>query len=121
MKTDKSGLVSAGILLWRRERGELEVLLAHMGGPFWVKKDHGHWTIPKGEIESGEEAEAVELREFTEETGRAPVPERRRGAGGAPGRGLHRSRHPCRVERHGVGAVVQALRRVSRLRHRRAF
>jgi predicted NUDIX family NTP pyrophosphohydrolase len=72
MTTDKSGRVSAGILLWRRDRGELEVLLAHMGGPFWVKKDHGHWTIPKGEIEPGEAAQAVALREFAEETGHAP-------------------------------------------------
>src|SRR4029078_2853069 len=72
MTTDKSGRISAGLLLWRRNRGELEVLLAHMGGPFWVKKDHGHWTIPKGEIEPGEEAHAVALREFAEETGHAP-------------------------------------------------
>ena len=72
MKTDKSGRVSAGLLVWRRVDGELEVLLAHMGGPFWAKKDHGHWTIPKGEIEPGEEPEAVALREFTEETGHAP-------------------------------------------------
>jgi predicted NUDIX family NTP pyrophosphohydrolase len=72
MTTDKSGRISAGLLLWRRNRGELEVLLAHMGGPFWVKKDHGHWTIPKGEIEPGEEAHAVALREFAEETGQAP-------------------------------------------------
>jgi predicted NUDIX family NTP pyrophosphohydrolase len=72
MPTDKSGLVSAGLLLWRRRHGELQVLLAHMGGPFWAKKDHGHWTIPKGEIEPGEEAEAVALREFAEETGHAP-------------------------------------------------
>jgi len=67
----KSGRVSAGILLWRLHDGELEVLLAHMGGPFWVKKDRGHWTIPKREIEPGEEAQAVALREFAEETGHA--------------------------------------------------
>ena len=72
MTSDKSGRVSAGILLWRRDGGELEVLLAHMGGPFWVTKDRGHWTIPKGEIEPGEEAQAVALREFAEETGHAP-------------------------------------------------
>jgi predicted NUDIX family NTP pyrophosphohydrolase len=72
MTTDKSGRISAGILLWRRDHGELEVLLAHMGGPLWVKKDRGHWTIPKGEIEPGEEAQAVALREFAEETGHAP-------------------------------------------------
>jgi predicted NUDIX family NTP pyrophosphohydrolase len=72
MTTNKSGRVSAGILLWRRRDHAVEVLLAHMGGPYWAKKDHGHWTIPKGEIEPGEEAHAVALREFTEETGHAP-------------------------------------------------
>jgi predicted NUDIX family NTP pyrophosphohydrolase len=66
---DKSGRTSAGILLWRRRDDRIEVLLAHQGGPFWVKKDHGHWTIPKGETEPGEELEAVARREFAEETG----------------------------------------------------
>jgi predicted NUDIX family NTP pyrophosphohydrolase len=46
--TDKSGRTSAGILLWRSRNGRLEVLLAHQGGPFWVKKDIGHWTNPQG-------------------------------------------------------------------------
>ena len=55
MTKDKSGRTSAGILLWRSREGRLEVLLAHQGGPFWVKKDIGHWTIPKGEVEPGEE------------------------------------------------------------------
>ncbi|HSD01217.1 MAG TPA: NUDIX domain-containing protein [Gaiellales bacterium] len=68
MPTDKSGRTSAGVLLWRRRGGDLEVLLAHNGGPFWAKKDLGHWTIPKGEIEPGEEPEAVARREFLEET-----------------------------------------------------
>ena len=68
MPTDKSGRTSAGVLLWRRRGGDLEVLLAHNGGPFWAKKDLGHWTIPKGEIEAGEEPEAVARREFLEET-----------------------------------------------------
>jgi predicted NUDIX family NTP pyrophosphohydrolase len=68
-KTDKSGRTSAGILLWRRRDDRLEVLLAHPGGPFWVKKDLGHWTIPKGEVEPGEELIAVARREFAEETG----------------------------------------------------
>ena len=53
MTTDKSGRTSAGILLWRRRDDRLEVLLAHMGGPYWVNKDLGHWTIPKGEVEEG--------------------------------------------------------------------
>jgi predicted NUDIX family NTP pyrophosphohydrolase len=47
----------------------LEVLLAHQGGPFWAKKDLGHWTIPKGEVEPGEELVTVARREFEEETG----------------------------------------------------
>jgi predicted NUDIX family NTP pyrophosphohydrolase len=67
--TDKSGRTSAGILLWRRRDGRLEVLLAHQGGPYWVNKDLGHWTIPKGEVEGGEELVAVARREFAEETG----------------------------------------------------
>src|SRR4029450_6654544 len=66
---DKSGRTSAGILLWRRRNHRLEVLLAHMGGPPWVNKDLGHWTIPKGEVEEGEELVAVARREFAEETG----------------------------------------------------
>ncbi len=47
------------------------MLLAHQGGPFWAKKDHGHWTVPKGETEPGEELDAVARREFAEETGHA--------------------------------------------------
>ena len=62
---------SAGILLFRR-RGEIEVLLAHFGGPFWANKDAGAWAIPKGLIEPGESAEAAARREFAEEVG--PVP-----------------------------------------------
>ena len=69
MPTDKSGRTSAGVLLWRRRDGDLEVLLGHHGGPYWTKKDLGHWTILKGEIEPGEEARAVARREFAEETG----------------------------------------------------
>jgi predicted NUDIX family NTP pyrophosphohydrolase len=69
--TDKTGRTSAGILLWRGSVDRVEVLLAHQGGPFWVKKDRGHWTVPKGEIEPGEERVAVARREFLEETGHA--------------------------------------------------
>lgn len=61
---------SAGILLFRR-RPELEVFLAHPGGPFWARKDEGAWTIPKGFIEPGEEALTAARREFAEETGLA--------------------------------------------------
>jgi predicted NUDIX family NTP pyrophosphohydrolase len=59
--------ISAGILAFRR-RPELEVLLAHPGGPFWAKKDAGAWTIPKGLVEPGDEPIAAARREFTEET-----------------------------------------------------
>jgi len=62
--------VSAGILLFRRPpEGGLEVLLAHPGGPYFVHRDHGSWSIPKGEAHAGEELEDVARREFEEETG----------------------------------------------------
>lgn len=67
-RVDKSGRTSAGILLWRRAGDRLEVLLGHNGGPFWANKDHGHWTVLKGEAEPGEELAAVARREFAEET-----------------------------------------------------
>jgi predicted NUDIX family NTP pyrophosphohydrolase len=60
---------SAGILLHRRRGGAHEVLLVHPGGPFWAGKDAGAWSIPKGEIEPGEDPRAVALREFEEEIG----------------------------------------------------
>jgi predicted NUDIX family NTP pyrophosphohydrolase len=63
--------ISAGILLFRRGPSGTEVLLAHPGGPMFAKKDHGHWTIPKGEVEPGEELLDVARREFEEETGSA--------------------------------------------------
>ena len=69
MTVDKTGLTSAGILLYRFGPAGLEVLLAHPGGPFNVRKDEGHWTIPKGEVELGEELLDVARREFEEETG----------------------------------------------------
>ena len=69
MTRDKAGLTSAGILLWRRRAGRLEVLLGHPGGPYWAAKDVGHWTIPKGEAGPDEEPLAVARREFEEETG----------------------------------------------------
>ena len=64
--------VSAGILLFRRRPTGLEVLLAHPGGPMFARKDAGHWTLPKGEVEPGEELLAVAYREFEEETGHPP-------------------------------------------------
>lgn len=66
---------SAGILLFRRsEGGELEVLLVHPGGPFWARRDAGAWSIPKGEVDAGEDAAAAALRELEEETGGAFEP-----------------------------------------------
>jgi predicted NUDIX family NTP pyrophosphohydrolase len=64
---------SATLLVFRlsEERG-LEVLLGHMGGPFWEKKDARAWSIPKGEYEEGEEPIAAALREFEEELGSPP-------------------------------------------------
>jgi predicted NUDIX family NTP pyrophosphohydrolase len=63
---------SAGLLLFRRPAGELQVLLAHPGGPFWTRKDDGAWMLPKGELMPGEEPLAAARREFAEETGHAP-------------------------------------------------
>lgn len=60
---------SAGILLHRGDGDSLEVLLVHPGGPFWSKKDEGAWSIPKGELEDGEEPRACALRELEEEIG----------------------------------------------------
>ena len=60
---------SAGILLFRSRLGDLEVFLVHPGGPFWLKKDLGAWTLPKGEYTDGEEPLAAAVREFREETG----------------------------------------------------
>ena len=60
---------SAGILLYRHHAEEVEVLLAHPGGPFWARKDAGAWTIPKGEIGESEDALAAARRELAEETG----------------------------------------------------
>ena len=64
--------LSAGLLVYRRTGGELEVLLVHPGGPFWAKKDDGAWSVPKGEYEPDEDPLEVALREFEEETGSAP-------------------------------------------------
>src|SRR5262245_47370846 len=63
---------SAGLLLYRRRRGGVEVLLVHPGGPFWARKDEGAWSIPKGEYGPGEDPLAAARREFAEETGAGP-------------------------------------------------
>ncbi len=65
-------LVSAGLLMYRFTRGELKVFLVHPGGPFYKNKDAGYWSIPKGEIGTGENALDTAIREFTEETGIMP-------------------------------------------------
>jgi predicted NUDIX family NTP pyrophosphohydrolase len=65
----KRATVSAGLLLYRRSAGGLEVFLAHPGGPFWRQRDAGAWTIPKGVVNEGEELLAAAQREFEEETG----------------------------------------------------
>ena len=60
---------SAGLLLYRRRQGVLEVFLVHPGGPFWAGKDGGAWSIPKGEYSPAEDPLAAARREFQEETG----------------------------------------------------
>lgn len=60
---------SAGVLLFRRDRGRTEVLLVHPGGPYYRKKDAGSWQIPKGLIEAGEDAAVAAQRETEEELG----------------------------------------------------
>jgi predicted NUDIX family NTP pyrophosphohydrolase len=85
---------SAGLLLYRRREGRLEVMLVHMGGPFWRARDAGAWSIPKGEHEPAEEPLAAARREFTEETG-MPAP------AGEP--------HDLGTVRQSGGKVVQAF------------
>ncbi len=63
---------SAGVLLFRRVGGEIQVLLAHTGGPFWKNKDDGAWSIPKGEYADDEDPLGAAKREFGEETGFIP-------------------------------------------------
>lgn len=83
---------SAGLLLYRHASGTLEVMLVHPGGPYWARKDIGAWSIPKGEIEPGEEALAAAQREFEEETG-------------ATAHGEFLPLHPVRLR---SGKVIQA-------------
>jgi predicted NUDIX family NTP pyrophosphohydrolase len=64
---------SAGILLFRTQNGQPEVLIAHMGGPLWSRRDAGAWSIPKGEYLDDEAPQAAARREFQEELG-LPVP-----------------------------------------------
>ena len=64
---------SAGLLMFRR-RQDLEVFIAHPGGPLFANKDEGHWSIPKGEVEPGEDLLGTAIREFEEEVGLAIDP-----------------------------------------------
>jgi predicted NUDIX family NTP pyrophosphohydrolase len=67
-----TGRRSAGLLLFRRTERGLEVLLGHMGGPYFARKDVGAWTVPKGEYEADEPAWEAARREFREELGLEP-------------------------------------------------
>jgi len=62
---------SAGILIYRKTGGKMQVFLVHPGGPFFKNKDLGAWSIPKGEFEDSEEPLIAAKREFEEETGKA--------------------------------------------------
>jgi predicted NUDIX family NTP pyrophosphohydrolase len=64
-----SSRISAGLVLYRVRNGRLEVFLAHPGGPFHANRDEGSWSIPKGEIEPGEDYLATAIREVKEEVG----------------------------------------------------
>ena len=70
--TVKRSMTSAGLLMFRRKENELEVLLVHPGGPYFRKKDDGHWTIPKGEAAEREDLRSRAKIEFQEELGFAP-------------------------------------------------
>jgi predicted NUDIX family NTP pyrophosphohydrolase len=61
--------ISAGLLMYRITSGKPQVLLVHLGGPFWQKKDAGAWVIPRGEVNENEDLLAAAQREFAEETG----------------------------------------------------
>lgn len=67
--------LSAGLLMYRIKDNEPEVFLAHPGGPYFYKKDDGHWSIPKGEPDENEELLMTAIREFREETGILPAGE----------------------------------------------
>jgi predicted NUDIX family NTP pyrophosphohydrolase len=67
-----AGSRSAGVLLYRRGSAALQVLLAHLGGPFWSGKDEHAWSVPKGEYADGDDPFAAARREFAEELGSQP-------------------------------------------------
>jgi predicted NUDIX family NTP pyrophosphohydrolase len=69
---DVAAMRSAGLLVYRRDDDGVRVLLAHMGGPYWARKDVRAWTIPKGEYGDGEDRLMAACREFAEEMGSPP-------------------------------------------------
>src|ERR1700677_979233 len=69
MSMTKTSKRSAGLLMYRKRKGEIEVFVVHPGGPVWAKKDQGAWTLPKGEYEADEDPLVAAQREFQEETG----------------------------------------------------
>ena len=71
----KRSKTSAGLLMFRKNQGNLEVLLVHPGGPFFRNKDRGSWTIPKGEAAEGEDLRTRAILEFEEELGIEPTAE----------------------------------------------
>jgi predicted NUDIX family NTP pyrophosphohydrolase len=83
---------SAGLLMYRHSGPHTEVFIVHPGGPFWVKKNEGAWTLPKGEVGENEELLAAARREFTEETGFSSAP----------------PFHPLGSIRQGSGKIVSA-------------
>lgn len=66
-------VISAGLLVFRRTGADLELLIAHMGGPFWAHRDGAAWSVPKGLLDPGEDAQDAARREFEEELG-LPAP-----------------------------------------------
>jgi predicted NUDIX family NTP pyrophosphohydrolase len=72
---------SAGLLLYRDPGGGIEVLLVHLGGPLWARRDEGAWTVPKGEHSDAEDPAAAAEREFAEELGSPPPAGDRRDLG----------------------------------------
>ena len=66
--------IAAGLLMYRKKKNELEFFLVHPGGPFYLKKNEGVWSIPKGQPENGEDILQTAQREFFEETGIKPLP-----------------------------------------------
>jgi len=82
-------VVSAGLLMCKMNQGTTEVLLGHPGGPYYVDRDEGVWSIPKGQIEANESHLETAIREFREETGWEP-----------PSRGLITLGHVATTKKH---------------------